>query len=145
MTAGPGAVLDFAIARAMGEIEQRHVAAARHALSELEAVARKVVDIGTKAGDSDPSYRVRAEILVLEIRGLLAEQDKDLAGAEKLPIAFSLPAIDKPTHELLEEFLLRHGRADEAQKEFAKALAHPLGRRLAKRGFASASASAGAG
>ncbi len=156
MTAGPGARLDFAFARAMGEIEQGHVAAARAALSELEAAAREVVDIETKGSDSDPSYRVRAEIFVLEVRGLLAEQKKDLAGAEKLlreavaleetlPIAFGPPAIDKPTHELLGELLFRHGRADEAQKEFAKALARTPGRRLAERGFGAASAGAGQG
>lgn len=151
MNAGPGARLDFEFARAMGEIEQGHVAAARVALGKLEAVAREVVDIETKRGDSDPSYRVRAEVFVLEVRGLLGEQDKDLAGAEKLlreavaleetlPIAFGPPAIDKPTHELLGEFLLRHERADEAQEEFKKALAHTPGRRLAERGFGAASA-----
>lgn len=155
-TAGPGARLDFAFARAMGEIEQGHVGAAREALGELEAVAREVVDIETKGGDSDPSYRVRAEVFVLEVRGLLAEQDKDLAGAETLlrravaleetlPIAFGPPAIDKPTHELLGEFLLRHERADEAQEELAKALARTPGRRLTKRGFEAASAGAGQG
>jgi len=149
-------LLDFAFARAMGEIEQGHVAAARAALGELEAAAHEVVDIETKEGDSDPSYRVRAEIFVLEGRGLLAEQEKDLAGAEKLlrqaaaleetlPIAFGPPAIDKPTHELLEEFLLRHERADEVQKEFKMALARTPGRRLAERGFEGASAGVGQG
>jgi hypothetical protein len=57
--AGPGARLDFAFARAMGEIAQGHVAAAREALDELEAVAREVVDVETKRGDSDRSYRAR--------------------------------------------------------------------------------------
>lgn len=156
MTAGPGALLDFAFARAMGEIEQGHVAAAREALGELEAAAREVVDIETKEGDSDRSYRVRAEVFVLEARGLLAEQEKDLAGAEKLlrqavaleetlPIAFGPPTIDKPTHELLGEFLFGHGRADEAREEFEKALARTPGRRLAERGHAAAFAGAGQG
>jgi len=156
ITAGPGALLDFAFARAMGEIEQGHGAAAREALSKLEIAAREVVDIETKAGDSDPSYRVRAEIFVLEARGLLAEQEKNLAAAEKLlrqavaledalPIAFGPPAIDKPTHELLGEFLFRQGRANEAQEEFKNALARTPGRRLAKRGFGAVSAGAGQG
>ena len=155
-TAGPGARLDFAFADAMGEIEQGHVAAARAALGALEAAAREVVNIETTGSDSDPSYRVRAEIFVLEVRGLLAEQEKDLAGAEKLlhqavaleetlPIAFGPPAIDQPTHELLGEFLLRHDRADVAQEEFKKALARTPGRRQAERGFGAASAGAGQG
>jgi tetratricopeptide (TPR) repeat protein len=155
-TAGPGALLDLAFARAMGEIAQGHVAAAREALGELETVAREVVDIETKRGDSDPSYRVRPEIVLLEARGLVAEQEKDLAGAEKLlrqavaleemlPIAFGPPTIDKPTRELLGEFLLRCGRSDEAREDFAKALARTPGRRLAERGFGAASAGVGKG
>jgi tetratricopeptide (TPR) repeat protein len=156
MTSGPGARLDFAFARAMGEIEQGLVAAAHEALGTLDAVARDVIDIETKAGGADPSYRVRAEIFVLEARGLLAEQEKNSAGAEKLlrqavaseetlPIAFGPPIIDKPTHELLGEFLLRHARADEAQVEFGKALARTPGRRLAERGLAAASPGAAQG
>jgi tetratricopeptide (TPR) repeat protein len=144
---GQGALLDFAFARAMGEVMQGHVAAARDALGELESVASKVIDVERKRGDADPSYRVRPEIFLLEVRGVLAEQEKDLVGAEKLlrqavtveeslPIAFGPPTIDKPTNELLGEFLLRRGRTDEAHKEFEKALAQTPGRRLSARGFA---------
>ena len=97
--------------------------------------------------------RVRPEILVLETRGLLAEQDKDMAGAEKLlrqavmleetlPVAFGPPAIDKPTHELLGEFLLRRGRRDEARLQFEKTLTQAPGRRSAERGLEAASAGA---
>jgi tetratricopeptide (TPR) repeat protein len=152
-TAGPGARLDFAFARVMGEIMQRHPAAARQALGELEVVGQEVADIETKRGGSDPSYRVRPEIFLLEARALLAEQEGDLAGAErllrqavgleeKLPIAFGPPTIDKPTHELLGEFLLRHGRKDEAHAEFERALALTPGRRLAEQGFEASSAGA---
>lgn len=150
-TAGAGARLDFAFARAMGEIMQGHREAARQALTELEAVGREVAEIKKKSADPDPSYRVRPEILLLEIRGLLAEQEGDLAGAErlmlqavaledKLPIAFGPPTIDKPSHELLAEFLLRRGRKDEARTEFAKAVARTPGRRLTEQGFAATSA-----
>ena len=144
--AGPGARLDFAFARAMGEISQGHRAAARQALAELETAGREVADIETKRGDSDPTYRVRPEIFLLEARALLTEQEGDIAGAEKLlrqavsleeklPIAFGPPTIEKPTHELLGEFLLRRGRKDEARAEFERALALTPGRRLAARGF----------
>ncbi len=152
-TAGLGARLDFAFARAMSEIMQKHRDAARQALVELETIGREVANVETKRGAADPTYGVRPEILLVEARALLAEQEGDLAGAEKLlrqavgfeeklPIAFGPPAIDKPTNELLGEFLLRHGRRDEARAEFEKAIARTPGRRLALKGFEATSASA---
>lgn len=151
-TAGAGARLDFAFARVMSEIMQRRGPAAREALTALEASAREVTDLETKRGASDPSYRVRPEILLLEASGLLAEQAGDFAGAEKLlrqavsleeklPIAFGPPAIDKPTHELLGEFLLRRGRKDEAHSQFERALASTPGRRRAEEGLRNTSGS----
>ncbi len=145
-SAGAGARLDFAFARALGEIMQKHRDAARQALTELESVGREVADIKTKSGDPDPSYRVRPEIFLLQARALLAEQEGDFAGAErlmlqavgledKLPIAFGPPTIDKPSHEILGEFLLRRGRKDEAHAEFEKAVARTPGRRLTEQGF----------
>ena len=82
---------------------------------------------------------------------MLAELDKDYAGAErlllqavaleeKLPDAFGPPMIDKPTHELLGEFLLRRDRKNEARDEFKKAVARTPGRRLAEHGLTSTSA-----
>ena len=150
-SAGPGARLDSAFARALGEIMQGRRDAARQALAELAAVGHEVADIKTKSNDPDPSYRVRPEIFLLEARALLAEQEGDFAGAEKLlrqavgleeklPIAFGPPTIDKPTHELLGEFLLRRGRKDEAHGEFEKALALTPGRRLAEQGLNTTSA-----
>ena len=145
-TAGAGARLDYAFARALSEIMRGNRDAARQALAELESVGREVADIKIKSGDPDPSYRVRPEIFVLEIRGLLAELEGDLAGAERLllqavgledkfPIAFGPPIIDKPTHELLGEFLLRRGRKGEAHAEFEKAVARTPGRRLTAQEF----------
>jgi hypothetical protein len=145
-TAGAGGRLDFAFARAVGEIMQGHRDAARLALAELEGVSREVADLKTKSGDPDPSYRVRPLIFLFEARAMLAEQEGDLAGAErlmlqavaledKLPIAFGPPTIDKPSHELLGEFLLRHSRKDEAHAEFEKAVARTPGRRLTEQGF----------
>ncbi len=142
-TAGPGARLDFAFARAMGEIAQHHSDAARDALRELEAVGREVSDAEDKSGNPDPTFRVRPRILVLEARGLVAEQARELPQAEQqireavtleesLPVAFGPPDIDKPTHELLGEFLLRRGRAADAREEFTKALARAPGRRVAR-------------
>lgn len=144
--AGAGARLDFAFAQAMGEVMQGHRDAARQALTELEAIGREVADLKTKSADPDPTYRVRPEIFLLQARALLAEQEGDFAGAErlmlqavtledKLPIAFGPPTIDKPSHEILGEFLLRRGRKDDAHAEFEKAVARTPGRRLTEQGF----------
>ena len=153
-SAGPGARLDFAFARALGEIAQRHAAPAHDALRELDARAREVVEIETKQGGPDPTYRVRPQIMLLEARGLQAEQDKDPASAERLlreavkleetlPIAFGPPEIDKPTHELLGEFLLRHGRAMAARAEFELARGRTPGRRAVVTGLKASAAGAG--
>jgi len=120
----------------MGEIVQGRRDAARQALAELEVVGHQVADIKTKSADPDPSYRVRPEIFLLEVRALLAEQEGDFAGAERLmlqavsledrlPIAFGPPTIDKPSHELLGEFLLRRGRKDEATPNSRSRRPHP--------------------
>jgi tetratricopeptide (TPR) repeat protein len=144
--AGPAARLDFATARAFMEIARRNAATAAVALVDLDAAARSVADIEARSQDPDPTYSVRAQIVRLEIQGLLAELNKDLPGAEEalrqatalqdtLPIAFGPPVIDKPTHELLGEFLLRHGRRADARKEFEQAIARTPGRRLAVEGL----------
>jgi tetratricopeptide (TPR) repeat protein len=148
--AAPGARLDFAFTQALREITQNHRDAARQSLTELEAAAREVKNIETKRADADPTYRVRPDVLLLEARGLWAEKENDLATAEKLlrqavgleetlPIAFGPPTIDKPTHELLGEFLLRRDRKEEARAEFKKALALTPGRRLSAQGLAATS------
>ena len=140
-TAGSGARLDFVFARLMNQILQKNVIAAHQSLTELEATAREAKDVLTKAADPDPTYRVRPDIVLLEARALIAERENDLTGAEKLlrqavaleetlPIAFGPPTIDKPTYELLGEFLLRRGRKDESRAAFQRALARNPGRRL---------------
>jgi hypothetical protein len=149
--AGLGAQLDFVFARALGEIAQGHLAAARDAIIKLETVSHSVVDLETKRNDPDPTERVRPEILLHEAQGLMAEQDNHPATAEKLlrraaaleatlPIAFGPPTIDQPTHELLGAFLLRHGQQGPARAEYEKALAAAPGRRLAEKGLQAASA-----
>jgi len=154
--AGPGALLDAAFADALSEIARGRTIEARQAIAALEVAGREVQEVEEKRGSLDPSYRRRPDILLLEARALLAEREGDLAGAEKglreaiaieerLPIAFGPPIIDLPTHELLGEFLLRHGRRQEARAEFEKALARTPGRRRAEEGLAAASRPAGGG
>ncbi len=149
--AGHGARLDFAFANVMKEIELGKATDVQQALSDFEAISREVVANETKRANSNPSYRQRPAIMLLEARSLFAEREGDLAGAEKLlrdavaleetlPIDFGPPTIDKPTHELLGEFLLRRGRKDEARAEFKKALARTPGRRMAEQGLTAVSA-----
>jgi hypothetical protein len=144
--AGPAAQLDFAFANALKEIAQGHAAAARAAIGQLDAVAHTVIERETQHNDPDPTYRVRPEILLTEAQGLMAEQEHQLADAEKLlrhavdleatlPVAFGPPTIDQPPHELLGEYLQRHGQRAEAHAEFVKALAAAPGRRQAEKGL----------
>ena len=146
-SAGPGARLDFAFAQMLNAIKQKNNDAATRALAEVETTAREVKDIETKRNDPDPTFRVRPDIMLFEAQALLAEQMNDLTNAEKLlrqavsleetlPIAFGPPTIDKPTHELLGEFLLRRGKRDEAHEEFKLALARTPGRLLPTTGLA---------
>ena len=149
--AGLGARLDFAFARAVGDIEQGHGAAAHDAIVELNTVCRSIIDWETKRNEPDPTDRVRPEILLDEAQGLMAEHENHLATAEQLlrravaleaalPIAFGPPVIEQPARELLGAFLLRRGQKNEARVEFEKALAAAPGRRLAKKGLKAASA-----
>jgi tetratricopeptide (TPR) repeat protein len=143
---GPGGRLDFALSEAFRQIALDRKAEARNAVDRLEAISREVIELATRQARPDPTDRVRPEIVLLEARGLLAELEGDVPGAEKLlrqaialeetiPIAFGPPTVDKPSHELLGQFLLRHGEAGAAHAEFEKALARTPGRRLARKGL----------
>jgi hypothetical protein len=144
--AGAGARLDFHFARVLNAVMRGDHSQAEAGLKDMEIAAKSVVDIQSKSGDPDPTYRVRPEIFLLEARGLISELNKSYAEAEKflskavqledsLPIAFGPPAINKPTHELFGEFLSRRGRKDEAHAEFKKAVARTPGRRSAEKGL----------
>jgi tetratricopeptide (TPR) repeat protein len=146
--AGLGAQLDFAFARALGEIAQGHEAA-QDAMVNLETLSRSVIDLETKRNDPDPTDRVRPEIMLAEAKGLMAEKQGDSATAETLlrravaleatlPVAFGPPTLDQPPHELLGAYLLRRGQRAQARTEFQKALAAAPGRRQAEKGLQAA-------
>ncbi|MGE5176580.1 MAG: tetratricopeptide repeat protein, partial [Hyphomicrobiales bacterium] len=148
---GPGGRLDLAFGRVLAAVAQARASDAKVALDSLEAIGNVVTDIEKKSGEADPTYRVRPQIMLLEGQGLLAEQQGAVNKAESflrqavdmeqtLPVAFGPPTIDKPTHELLGEFLLRQQRYDEAKAEFEKALARTPKRRLAEEGLKQATA-----
>ncbi|HEV7682435.1 MAG TPA: hypothetical protein VGO68_09970 [Pyrinomonadaceae bacterium] len=151
--AGLGARLDFAFAQALITIERGTADEARQALREFETLGREVVERESKGTNPNPSYRIRPGILLLQGKSLLAEREGDFASAEKLlreavgleealPIDFGPPTIEKPTHEMLGQFLLRRARKDEARDEFKKALARAPGRRMTQQGLATISGEA---
>jgi len=69
---------------------------------------------------------------------------RDAAALEdRMPAEFGPPPDVKPAHELFGEMLLEAGRAAEAQREFARALALAPKRALSLLGLGRAAAAAG--
>jgi len=105
------------------------------AMRKDKASATRALDVlrsasGTVAADIRPY----AQIMALELRGLIQSLDGDLPGAlasirtaarmdDSLPIPFGPPLAVKTPHELAGEILLSQGRADEARTELKLALA----------------------
>jgi tetratricopeptide (TPR) repeat protein len=80
-----------------------------------------------------PRMRERLDILAFLLQARIAEHDGDLDQAialagrasalqDSLPVDFGPPVAVKPPHEYAGELLLRAGRADAAQAEFASSL-----------------------
>ena len=80
-----------------------------------------------------PRMRERLDILAWLLQARIAEHDGDLEQAialagrasalqDSLPVDFGPPVAVKPPHEYAGELLLRAGRADAAQAEFASSL-----------------------
>jgi len=89
---------------------------------ELQALLRQA------GGATDEAVRLMREAAVLE---------------DRMPAEFGPPPDVKPAHELFGETLLEAGRAAEAQREFARALALAPKRALSLLGLGRAAAAAG--
>lgn len=128
---------------------------ARAALAALEDVERRLASFYTQqaipAGDA---LRRVPTIQIQQLRALLlaGEGHGDEAVAllhqaasteESMPFEFGPPVVDKPSHELLGEVLLKLGKPAEAQKAFQAALERAPRRALALQGLARASERAG--
>src|SRR6266849_6787255 len=83
---------------------------------------------GHAGGATDEAVRLMREAAALE---------------DRMPAEFGPPADVKPAHELFGEMLLEAGRAAEAQREFARALALAPKRALSLLGLGRAAAAAG--
>jgi tetratricopeptide (TPR) repeat protein len=147
-----GARLDHAYLRALAAVAGGRLAEARAAQADLLQAANEVEAV--ERDDPDPSDRRRAEILLMQVDGLLHEADgapeeaiallrEAAAAEEELPFGFGPPVVDKPSHELLGEVLLRAGRAPDAEAAFRAGLLRARERALTVLGLARASAAAG--
>ena len=94
--------------------------------------------------------------MALELEALRLEAEGDVPGALELmgravelevalPLEYGPPSIAKPSPELLGEMLLRHGRASEAEAQFAKALERAPRRSLSLAGRTRAAEALGDG
>jgi hypothetical protein len=151
--AAPSARLTTAYVNGLAALRGNLVMTARDALGELRA-ARTALEAQLDENAVDQSSRVRAEILELQLSGLIqiAQGDKTTsldrlreaaALEDKMPFEFGPPFIDKPSHEVLGEALLGLGRAKEARAAFAAALSRTPGRTTALLGLMRAAGAMG--
>jgi len=112
------------------------VRAARARLREIEE------RWAAAASGRDPGAARRAQIVLMQAEALeqLAEGGTDAGVATlraaarsegAMPAAFGPPLVEKPSHELLGDVLLRLGRTEEARQAYRAATALAPGRRLA--------------
>jgi hypothetical protein len=122
-------------------------AQARASLASLEADAKASIALLDRKKDDAPEARRNIELMVAQLRALLAaptpQQGLDalqrVAASERaLPLDFGPPGVYEPTEELLGGLNLQLHRPAEARKAFTADLARAPGRRLAIRGLAQA-------
>lgn len=129
---------------------------AREALVEFRALRPAAEQEMRAEGLTDETYQRRPEVLELQLEGLtLIAEGRDAEGLDRieaaaaleaqLPFTYGPPAIDKPSHELLGELLLKEGRAEEAAEAFAIAVTRTPGRVPAIRGLEAAASALQAG
>jgi tetratricopeptide (TPR) repeat protein len=106
-------------------------------VSEMEALVGAFVE--ARAGFENPPSTTHQEIMLLQVRGLLAlASDDPDSGIEKLrtaaqmesdmPVEFGPPAVPMPSYELLGDELRRLDQTDEARNAYQVALELTPGR-----------------
>ncbi|MFW6084315.1 MAG: hypothetical protein ACODAA_03805 [Gemmatimonadota bacterium] len=127
--AAPHAGLRLAFARGWVAAREDDAEGVETALEEFRA-QRAEAEAGNSSEASTPS---RASVLELELQALLHSSTGEIdaavalareaaAAEEAMPFEFGPPHIDKPTHELLGELLLRADRPEGARAAFETAL-----------------------
>jgi tetratricopeptide (TPR) repeat protein len=129
-----------AVRRGDRGMAERHLAA----LSELRQNVPSA-DVGTAHTVTILEHELRAAAMHAagDSQNAVALLREAAASEDALPIEFGPPAIVKPTHELLGEVLIDLGRADEAVREFQRALELAPKRAPALLGLGRAAAAAG--
>lgn len=128
-----GAKLTRSYVRALKAAARKDTAALRDELTTLERARTAVLSTLTDRREGVEQYRRRAEVIVLEIRGLLAQAEQRQAEAiqtlttaaeheRAMPIEFGPPFVDKPAAELLGDALLALGRSSDAAVAYSDAL-----------------------
>ena len=141
--------LDFDYADAFAALGRGDLAAAREACSRAENDAPRVKAWIDQLKMDMPQMKETVDITVDQLHAALlaaggrpndaVESLKRIAVRERaMPFEFGPPNIEKPTDELLGEFLLQQHRPAEARDAFGAAIARNPGRKLLVEGLASA-------
>ena len=148
----PGPRLTWHFTHGLAAARRGDVATAEADLQAFRQAARQArpAEGSPKAGDPEIlEYQKRLIVLELELEGMLAAaRGQDNASLtllqqatvveDSMAYAFGPPVVDKPSHELLGEELLRQGLPARAAGEFSWALKTTPNRALARRGLARA-------
>jgi hypothetical protein len=132
--------------RALKAAAGKDTTALRSELATLERARAAVLATLTDRHDGVEQYRRRAEVIVLEIRGLLAQAEQRRSEAiqtlttaaeqeRAMPIEFGPPFVDKPAGELLGDTLLSLGRPSDATTAYSDALLRTPRRAAPTRGL----------
>jgi tetratricopeptide (TPR) repeat protein len=139
----PAPRLSYWFTRGFAAARAGDLAAARDALTAYATAAhdaRAVIDSdGPTPSPDDREFLLRAEVLRLELVGLIATARGERAAAldslrrataveDGMAYAFGPPYVNEPSHELLAEELLAAGQPAAARREFETALARTPGR-----------------
>lgn len=148
----PGARFTMAYGDVLAAWQRGDADALKAATANLHALHKSVAEEAAK--ESNPTYRLRAEVMVAEADALQliatrkgAEALTALENAAKaeasMPLEFGPPVVPKPAAELFAEQLLAAGRAADSMNAYRSVLQRTPGRKAAVEGLARAEKAAG--
>jgi tetratricopeptide (TPR) repeat protein len=125
---------------------RHHSAALKAAVARLHALQLDALGLAEQHHSTNPSQRIRAEVMVEQADALLliadGKRDEAIAMLEKIaksetsmPFEFGPPVVEKPTDEILGEELLAAGRPADAAAAYRAALERTPGRAVAVEGL----------
>ena len=141
-----GARLTRGYVRALRAAGRRDTAGLRGEGARLEPLRQALLATLSNRRDGAEQYRRRVEVIVLEIRGLLALAEQRASQAveilaraadaeDAMPIEFGPPFVDKPARELLGDVFVQLGRSTEAAAAYRAALQRTPRRVASERGL----------